>query len=159
MCAVGVFLLRAVGADDTSISDVLASGLRDLLLGHKCIAGMNGSLVNYYDGFFCIFWQYLSRKLITISLVTISTVNGGGTLGHIGIVVPESRYVALSNGTRRLWPLCFCHQEERSIRCVSILWSLRSSSSSHVLCPRTVQWNLSGSTMFLQLNPVRRTHC
>ena len=32
---------------------------------------------------------------LTAALVTISTANGGGTLGHIGIVVPESRYVAL----------------------------------------------------------------
>jgi hypothetical protein len=31
-------------------------------------------------------------------LVTISTGKGGGQLGHIGIVVPESRYVTLSVG-------------------------------------------------------------
>jgi hypothetical protein len=33
---------------------------------------------------------------LTAALVTISTGNGGGKLGHIGIVVPESQYVALS---------------------------------------------------------------
>ena len=37
---------------------------------------------------------------LTAALVTISTTNGGGKLGHIGIVVPESRYVALSKGTK-----------------------------------------------------------
>jgi hypothetical protein len=37
---------------------------------------------------------------LTAALVTISTTNRGGTLGHIGIVVPESRYVALSTGIR-----------------------------------------------------------
>ncbi len=36
----------------------------------------------------------------TVALVTILTTNGGGTLGHIGIVVPESRYVALSTGPK-----------------------------------------------------------
>ena len=30
---------------------------------------------------------------LTAALVTISTGNGGGKLGHIGIVVPESQYV------------------------------------------------------------------
>ena len=37
---------------------------------------------------------------LTAALVTISTANGGGHLGHIRIVVPESRYVALSKGTK-----------------------------------------------------------
>jgi hypothetical protein len=37
---------------------------------------------------------------LTAALVTISTANGGGTLGHIGIVVPVSRYVVLSTGPR-----------------------------------------------------------
>jgi hypothetical protein len=37
---------------------------------------------------------------LTAALVTISTTNRGGTLGHIGIVVPQSRYVALSTGPR-----------------------------------------------------------
>ena len=37
---------------------------------------------------------------LTAALVTISTANGGGKLGHIGIVVPDSRYVVLSNGTK-----------------------------------------------------------
>ena len=37
---------------------------------------------------------------LTAALVTISTTNGGGTLRHIVIVVPESRYVALSKGTK-----------------------------------------------------------
>jgi hypothetical protein len=37
---------------------------------------------------------------LTAALVTISTTNGGGKLGHIGIVVPKSRYVALSKGTK-----------------------------------------------------------
>ncbi len=36
----------------------------------------------------------------TAALVTISTTNGGGTLGHIGIVVPESRCVALLTGPK-----------------------------------------------------------
>jgi hypothetical protein len=31
----------------------------------------------------------------TAALVTISTENGGATLGHIGIVVPVLRYVVL----------------------------------------------------------------
>ncbi len=37
---------------------------------------------------------------LTAALVTISTTNGGGTLGHIGIVVPESRYVVLLTGPK-----------------------------------------------------------
>jgi hypothetical protein len=37
---------------------------------------------------------------LTAALVTILTTNGGGQLGHIGIVVLESRYVALSKGTK-----------------------------------------------------------
>ncbi len=38
---------------------------------------------------------------LTAALVTISTGNGGGQLGHIGIVVvPESRYVVLSRGSK-----------------------------------------------------------
>ena len=37
---------------------------------------------------------------LTAALVTILTGNGGGNLGHIGIVVPESRYVVLSKGTK-----------------------------------------------------------
>ena len=35
---------------------------------------------------------------LTAALVTISTGNGGGKLGHIGTVVPETRYVTLSVG-------------------------------------------------------------
>ncbi len=42
---------------------------------------------------------------LTSALVTISTTNGGGTLGHIGIVVPESRYVALLTGPKLVRPL------------------------------------------------------
>jgi hypothetical protein len=37
---------------------------------------------------------------LTAALVTISTTNKGGTLGHIGIVVPESRYVPLLMGPK-----------------------------------------------------------
>ncbi len=37
---------------------------------------------------------------LTAALVTILTTNGGGMLGHIRIVVPESRYVALSTGPK-----------------------------------------------------------
>ncbi len=37
---------------------------------------------------------------LTAALVTISTTNGGGTLGHIRIVVPESRYATLSTGPK-----------------------------------------------------------
>jgi hypothetical protein len=37
---------------------------------------------------------------LTAALVTISITNGGGTLGHIKIVVPESRYVTLLTGPR-----------------------------------------------------------
>ena len=37
---------------------------------------------------------------LTAALVTISTGNGGGKLGHIGIVVPEPRYVVLSTGPK-----------------------------------------------------------
>jgi hypothetical protein len=37
---------------------------------------------------------------LTAALVTISTGNGGGKLGHIGIVVPETRYVVLSRGPK-----------------------------------------------------------
>jgi len=37
---------------------------------------------------------------LTAALVTISTGNGGGKLGHIGIVVPEPRYVLLSTGPK-----------------------------------------------------------
>ena len=42
---------------------------------------------------------------LTAALVTILTANGGGKLGHIGIVVPESRYVVLSNGTKLNRPI------------------------------------------------------
>ncbi len=42
---------------------------------------------------------------LTTALVTISTTNGGGTLGNIGIVVPESRYVALSMGPKLVRPV------------------------------------------------------
>ena len=35
---------------------------------------------------------------LTAALVTISTGDGGGKIGHIGIVVPETRYVTLSVG-------------------------------------------------------------
>ena len=42
---------------------------------------------------------------LTTALVTISTTNGGGMLGHIGIVVPESRYVALSTGPKLVRPV------------------------------------------------------
>ncbi len=42
---------------------------------------------------------------LTAALVTISTTNGGGTLGHIGIVVPQSRYVVLSMGPRLVQPV------------------------------------------------------
>ncbi len=41
----------------------------------------------------------------TAALVTISTTNGGGTLGHIRIVVQESRYVALSMGPKLVRPV------------------------------------------------------
>ena len=37
---------------------------------------------------------------LTAALVTISTANGGGQLGHISIVVPDSRFVVLSKGIR-----------------------------------------------------------
>jgi hypothetical protein len=36
----------------------------------------------------------------TTALLTILTTNGGGMLGHIRIVVPESRYVALLTGPK-----------------------------------------------------------
>jgi hypothetical protein len=42
---------------------------------------------------------------LTAALVTILTTNGGGTVGHIGIVVPESRYVGLSMGPKLVWPV------------------------------------------------------
>jgi hypothetical protein len=42
---------------------------------------------------------------LTAALVTISTANGGGQLGLIGIVVPDSRYVVLSKGTRLNQPI------------------------------------------------------
>jgi hypothetical protein len=42
---------------------------------------------------------------LTAALVTISTTNGGGMLGHIGIVVPESRYVMLSTGPKLVRPV------------------------------------------------------
>ena len=42
---------------------------------------------------------------LTAALVTISTANGGGKLGHIGIVVPDSRYVVLSKGTNLIRPI------------------------------------------------------
>lgn len=37
---------------------------------------------------------------LTAALVTIGTENGGGKLGHIGLVVPESRYLVLSGGVK-----------------------------------------------------------
>jgi hypothetical protein len=42
---------------------------------------------------------------LTAALVTISTANGGGTLGHIGIVVPELRYVVLLTVPRLVRPV------------------------------------------------------
>jgi hypothetical protein len=42
---------------------------------------------------------------LTTALVTISTANRGGTLGHIGIVVPVLRYVVLSMGPRLVQPV------------------------------------------------------
>jgi hypothetical protein len=42
---------------------------------------------------------------LTTALVTISTENKGGTLGHIGIVVPVSRYIALLTGPRFMQPV------------------------------------------------------
>jgi hypothetical protein len=42
---------------------------------------------------------------LTAALVTILTTNRGGTLGHIGIVVPESRYVALLTGPKLVQPV------------------------------------------------------
>jgi hypothetical protein len=37
---------------------------------------------------------------LTAALVTILTGNRGGKLGHIGIAVPETRYVVLSTGPK-----------------------------------------------------------
>jgi hypothetical protein len=37
---------------------------------------------------------------LTAALVIISTGNGGGKLGHIGIAVPETRYIVLSTGPK-----------------------------------------------------------
>ncbi len=42
---------------------------------------------------------------LTAALVTILTGNRGGQLGHIGIVVPESRYVVLSRGSKLNQPV------------------------------------------------------
>ncbi len=42
---------------------------------------------------------------LTAALVTISTSNEGGQLGHIGIVVPETRYVVLSKGPKLDQPI------------------------------------------------------
>jgi hypothetical protein len=42
---------------------------------------------------------------LTAALVTISTTNEGGTLGHIRIVVLESRYVALLMGPILVQPV------------------------------------------------------
>jgi hypothetical protein len=42
---------------------------------------------------------------LTTALVIISTTNRGGMLGHIRIVVPESRYVALSTGPKLVRPI------------------------------------------------------
>ena len=41
---------------------------------------------------------------LSAALVTISTGNGGGNLGHIGIVVPETQYVTLSVGQKLVRP-------------------------------------------------------
>jgi hypothetical protein len=42
---------------------------------------------------------------LTTALVTILTANRGGTLGHIGIVVPVSRYIVLLTGPRLMQPI------------------------------------------------------
>ena len=42
---------------------------------------------------------------LTTALVTILTGNGGGKLGHIGIVVSESQYFLLSKGPKFDWPV------------------------------------------------------
>jgi hypothetical protein len=41
----------------------------------------------------------------TAALVPISTANGGGILGHIGIVVPVLRYIVLSTSPRLMRPV------------------------------------------------------
>jgi hypothetical protein len=42
---------------------------------------------------------------LTAALVTISTGNGGGKLGHIGIVVPVPQYIVLSTGPKLYRPI------------------------------------------------------
>ena len=42
---------------------------------------------------------------MTTALVTISTGNGGGKLGYIGIAVPETRYLVLSTGPKLDQPI------------------------------------------------------
>jgi hypothetical protein len=42
---------------------------------------------------------------LTAALVTILTANGGGMLGHIGIVVPVLRYVVLLTCPRLVRPV------------------------------------------------------
>ena len=42
---------------------------------------------------------------LTAALVTIPTGNGGGKLGHTGIVDPETQYVVLSVGHKLDWPV------------------------------------------------------
>ncbi len=59
---------------------------------------------------------------LTAALVTISTSNRGGQLGHIGIVVPETRYVVLSKGPKLDRPIhpgaypAFASDEKRFAR-------------------------------------------
>jgi hypothetical protein len=42
---------------------------------------------------------------LTAALGTILTENGGGKLGHIGIAVPETKYIVLSTGPKLDWPV------------------------------------------------------
>jgi hypothetical protein len=44
--------------------------------------------------------RLMGTMQLNAALVTISTSNKGGKLGHIGIVVPETQYVVLSKGPK-----------------------------------------------------------
>ena len=46
------------------------------------------------------------RTQLTAALVIIETKNSGVRLGHIGIIVPEPRYLILSGGTKFDTPIC-----------------------------------------------------
>ena len=52
---------------------------------------------------------------LTAALVTISTGNGGGKLGHIGNAVSETRYIVLSTGPNSIDQSILVHTQQPQV--------------------------------------------